>query len=597
MFKVMFVLCLSRTVYGESPERTLISELNNFFNFDHNIFLLESSFDKKHFICSSGEDGLIPQTVYVFKNVKDIGNTTEIVTLKRIWSKNTFVAVALDDSSFERNIEFFMQFKTIQRLQFNMKIGIFFSQIASVNDLRNLFEWCRDNLIFHVFAASYRNHEATEGPIASNSLNIFTFHSFGTFDVIDVSQNNNLDSYFPSLQSNFQQHPIRVGRPRTSTFFDKIEFWSIVLGLMNASLVAVDMDVSYNTNFNELVTNEIDVLLRLFPQVSDEDISTYPMFITTWSIIVPHALPYEDFSTYLGIFASGRFFALSIITIVTVIFVLNVCRYIAQSKLLIVQTAVDVFNLLVNDNGCLRYQRMSSAELFIIGPLTFVGFVVVNGILSIMQSYFLEPVLQPQIRTLEDIHASPFPILTYNEFNRGDIISSCERRTRHTDWNDKVHLVGWGEYFKQVDTFNQSISFYEDHESIDLRFRLQKLLDIKAYHNPKIEITNLFLSYKIMVEKFPYLDRFNDITHWMKSAGLLDFWWRKEFDDKANQILKRNREQQVEKQEQKIEFPTFITYGWLASIILFVIELAWKKFEISRMKKLLPKKFCGIFLR
>lgn len=104
----------------EYQELKLISQLNDFFNFDHNVLLMESSANHNRFVSVKGRDR--PRTLYVF----DKDNLTVVGLLTEIRSKNTFLIVVLDSSSVERNFEFFVQLRRIERLwQFNVKIEIF----------------------------------------------------------------------------------------------------------------------------------------------------------------------------------------------------------------------------------------------------------------------------------------------------------------------------------------------------------------------------------------------------------------------------------------------------------------------------------------
>lgn len=80
----------------------LIRKLNHFFDFDHNIFLFESSADIGRFIDTTrGSGHSTPQSVYVFKSDND--KITGLDSLKEIWSKNTFIIVVLGSANFEGN--------------------------------------------------------------------------------------------------------------------------------------------------------------------------------------------------------------------------------------------------------------------------------------------------------------------------------------------------------------------------------------------------------------------------------------------------------------------------------------------------------------
>ena len=118
-------------------ELELIKKLNNFFKFDHNIFLLDSSADVECFINRENT----PKSIYVLKD----NNNDE--KLKEISSKNTFMIVVLGSSKFEINFKLLTQ---LQRFQSNTKIGVFFSHFVSMEDLRKLFQWCKNHMIINI---------------------------------------------------------------------------------------------------------------------------------------------------------------------------------------------------------------------------------------------------------------------------------------------------------------------------------------------------------------------------------------------------------------------------------------------------------------
>lgn len=188
---------------------------------------------------------------------------------------------------------------------------------------------------------------------------------------------------------------------------------------------------------------------------------------------------------------------------------LTVYRYIKESKVLFFESVADVLNLLMNDKGYIRYQQLSRAEVFIIGPLTFVGFIFVNGILSNLQSYLTRPVLQPQNRTFEDIHSSSLPILVADYGRLASLLQDLTlNRMKHEDWKDKINVVGWTQYDDAFDVFNTSVSFYEVSVNFDFRFRVQKRLNgfnVNGFYNPKLQILKTFFSY-LLREEFLFTD-------------------------------------------------------------------------------------------
>lgn len=380
---VLFVSLLPVISCSGDQAKKLIGELNHHFNFDHDIFLKESTADIVHYMDINSET---PQTIYV--QVAQEDNTTSIT---KISSKNTFLIVILESSTIKQSYDFLEYVKTIQQIQISMKIGVFFRQAASIDDVRTLFEWCKKHLVVNVFAASSwidEGTEATEVEIGDHEINIFTFTPFGMDDMINVSNSSTYDNLFPSLKSNFQQYPLRLSEPFDGDIVAS-ELWSTVFRLMNASF---EIDKNWNHwmnnpyNVDEHFQHGIDVILNWSEQKNQRDLQIYPIIVTSFTIIVPEAKPYSDFSAYLRNALSNEVFGYSFAAITAVMFVLIVCRYITHQEILFFTSVVDVLNILMNDNSYIKYQKLSRSENLIIGPLTFVGFIIVNGIFSNLQS-------------------------------------------------------------------------------------------------------------------------------------------------------------------------------------------------------------------
>lgn len=161
--------------------------------------MLESTVDTNRFINSRSQT---PKSFYVFQNVA--GNINALNHITEMSSKNTLTVVALNDSSFAGKLNFLSRLDEIQQLPANMKIGIFLPKSVSMDDLRELFEWCKKKGIADIFAA-------IEGPITKDVLNIFTFYLFGPFGVINITISESYENYFPSLQCNFRRQQFGNG--------------------------------------------------------------------------------------------------------------------------------------------------------------------------------------------------------------------------------------------------------------------------------------------------------------------------------------------------------------------------------------------------
>lgn len=543
-------------------EIKLINELNNFFKFDYNIFLLDSSADLECFIHRENT----PKSFYVLEDNNN--DTTGLEKLKEMKSKNPFMIVVTGSSKFKINLKLLTQLQGAQRLQSNTKIGVFFSHL-SMEDLKKFFQWCKKHLIINIFAATYSHPDVFKRPRADNLLNIFSFNPFGTFDVINITNNVTYKNVFQSWNPNFQQHQLRLGTP--FMFYTDEELWLTVFRLMNATYSIID-------NYTE---NEIDILPRLY--VQENLTHLYPLIMSSVVVIVPAALPYSDFSAYLRTVTSDDFFGYSLITIAAVTVLLIIFRFIKQKKILFFRSVADVLNLLMNDNGSIKYPELSRIEVFLIVPLTFVGLVIVNGILSNLQSYLTRPILQPQINSIEDLYRSQFPIIVGDERWKRFVTEVFMNLTKYEDWSDKMIVLGFDQ---PLQMFRPSTSFVIDVDYADFILKLQKRLNLKGYYNPKIIISQSLMSYDVN-DKFPFFERLNEIISLLQSAGLFDLWQRRILANDEKVIVKLYLERLRNPQDIDVErfpFPMFVVYGWITGVIVLVIEIISKKFNFSHEK-------------
>lgn len=373
------------------PEQILINELNTFFDLDHNIFFLHASVDVNRFIATTKQQGkFTPQSVYTFSNI--IGNVTGLEALSRARSNNELLVLVPEASDFNENLNLLMRVKQIQRLNLNLKIGIFFSHLTDDGDLMKLFEWSWKNRIINIFAVSHTNPSTTN---SVNLLNIFSYSPFGKFRVINVTSKS-FDHYFISQRSNFQQYQLQIADYMPVTRLGRTQnVWSTVFRVMNCSR-------RYWEKWN-LSDPMIDVSANMYTRFV-VTVGTHFAEMPSFTILVPAAMPYTDFSSYLQNILSNDVCVYSTITIVATILLLGIVRYKKTEKNQFFESVADVLNLLMNDNGSVKYQHLNRMEAFIVVPLTFVGLVIINGILSNLQSHITRPFLQSQIITAEDIY-------------------------------------------------------------------------------------------------------------------------------------------------------------------------------------------------
>lgn len=564
--KSTFILINLFTIaYSEHPTLALIHQLNNLFSFDYNVFVLESSVDFNQFIKTPNattkhhEHEHVPQTIYTLESVN--GDIKGLEEIQSIESGNTFMIIALNSSIFE------VSFKQIQQIQYRIdtiKIGLFLSDVELLHDrLLHLLKWMWKARIINVFLAFY----------SKNLLNIFTFNPFGTFELINLTGSDSYYNCFSNKFHNLRQYPFRTLAALDSDYnYPDDHLWETIIRVLNASFTVVP----YTKEPETMISDDTIDVFRYVYQINSDRIHTslYPLFENIYVIVVPEALPYPEFVTYLRKLALNKFFGYALLTILVLIFLLSMFRQMKLQKFLIFNCAEDV-NLLLNNNASIKYQQLSLKEVLLIVPLTFAGLIIVSSLISTLQSYFMRPIIQPQINTLDDISSSPYPILysTQNIDEDNHLLT-----VENMKLTQKVVLISPGELFDRVYSFNTSISFYYEIFGAKILLEIQKRLNIRGYHIPtQYYISKTINSYVVHMNS-PFKERFNEIIHWVRNAGLYDKW----YDNYAKAI-------RIHKFNCSCDFPHAIDeadnsfpilaliYGWIASGVVFIVEITWKK--------------------
>lgn len=221
-------------------------------------------------------------------------------------------------------------------------------------------------------------------------------------------------------------------------------------------------------------------------------------------MVEPKASPYPEYTAYLKNIASGIVIGYSIVIIVVIMLVLTVSRYIKLKKIKYFRCAVDVLNLLMNDNTAIRYQQLTYSELILIVPLTFAGFVIANGFLSIFKSYLTQPINQPQIETLEDLYRSPILVLVHNEFWLNKEINLLKNASKYENWSEKMRVLEYSEIVRQMLTNVTTVSFTEFESLAIVICRYVRL------HVTQKRLQWIWYSYNVRYD-FPFTERVNEI--------------------------------------------------------------------------------------
>lgn len=586
MAVLLLLLIYVHFVCSEYREVEFIQKLNSYFDFDHNIFLFDVSIDMQRFIdTASASEHLTPRSLY------QIGVNGENLTgpnyTKVIKSKNALMVVILSSVKQEENLKLMDQVKAFQLRQVSIKIGIFYLRDLSVEDLSQLFTWSWSHRIVKLFAvAQPKNISSGIKEPAEVSLNVFTFNPFEKLKVINLTDADNMyDHLFLSENSNFQQYPLILLDLGLVRHFEKT-FWLTVSLLINASYTILTLDKT---------TDDIKMwttITRLTLRPSSTEVQyLYPLEMTQIMVVVPEALPYFGFASYLKVLTTYHSLGYSILFCIVVISFLSVIRFKKQKKCLILESVADVFNLLVNDNTYIKYQQLSIIEVMVIVPLTFAGFVVVNVTLSTLKSYFTQPIIQPQIDSIEDLYKSLCLIGTNNPGWTDKTIIELTNQLERYNWADKVLTMNNTEYNKQVSTFNTSMCFIGELTNALHLLRVQKRLNIYGFHISRVRVSAEHFAY-ILSPDFPFTERLNEIVHWVSQSGLYEKWKDEFYVDYEKQIKKIYSEKMSERNNDKNTVAEsddlsmimrYILYGWIASATVFVSEIVWKRIKVSKM--------------
>lgn len=569
-------------------EVSLVNRLNDYFGFDHNIFLLDRTLDPDRYVAASpsGSDHgkFTPQSVYTFTRDGSGNNYTETTYVKNVTiGKNPLLIVAVANLNFGNDSKILAEVKRIRNLQIisNLKIGVFVARnvVTSTDLIERLFRWSWSVGIVNIFGAFYSNIED-----AASALNVFRYDPFLTFELVNVTESESFQNYFPDKIRNYRQHPLRFVKINKLDLYDvEIGFWRIVARVFNASESTIY--VSFEDREKVLLTSEADILLHDMTlarmQTLSGNVRLYPYRMISLVLLVPHAQPYSDFVAYLQNATWKRLFAYTFAVIAAATLLLTVSGYLHSKKILLVRCVADVVNILMNDNGAIPYGRLHRADAWVIVPLTFTGLIMVNGILSAFQSFLIVPIYERQMNTIEDLFKSNVPILADEIGWANRTIKVLENLTKLGGWSDKLYPKNKTQIMEEISKFNSSISVaLPNHEIAHKVLEAQKRLNLKAYHVITKNLEKTLIGFQVR-RYFPFIESINDLIHRSQCVGLMDKWLKDHYESEIKRLWKMNLNRQDksinESHSGEFTVPTVVWGGWMGSAIVFVCEIIWNK--------------------
>lgn len=161
---------------------------------------------------------------------------------------------------------------------------------------------------------------------------------------------------------------------------------------------------------------------------------------------------------------------------------------------------------------------------------------------------------------------------------------SNETKFSNRDWNERV-FVDIIQIGTNVQFYNLTNAYLVGSEMAIILLRVQKRLGINGYHQCHITTSKKLFTY-IVHKRFLFLERLNDIIQQLKSSGLYDLWEQKEYAKREKKIAKHNLKRlkisRAVTSSERSDFPMFIVYGWFAGVVVFILEIVWKKCVVNR---------------
>ncbi|XP_037041522.1 uncharacterized protein LOC119078153 [Bradysia coprophila] len=453
--------------------------------------------------------------------------------------------------------------------------------------VEELFQWSWSVGIVNIFCTFYESIDSVTSP----SFNVFRFDPFGTFHLINLTGSDFLQNYFPSKMPNYRRHPIGIALMSYLGLdaFD-LQFWIEIKKALNASYTTIGLsrkDVQSKRLYETGEESPFDFFMHESHHIRIEGtkVRCYPHKMGTIVLLVPHAKQRSGIMGYIQNATWKVIFILTSIAIIAASLLLTINAFLKTKKVFLLQKVVDVVNLLMNDNDTINYAQLSCAELLVIVPLTFVGLIVMNGVLSVFQSYLTLPLYERQINSLEDLYESSVPIIEDTSlFWSSQTKEMLELVSQHGGWQDKMIRKSFQD---EADYFNDSVAFFVYGNQAQIYLEAQKQLGLKAYHLVTGLTFDTFYSIYQISSRFPFIDRVNDVVHRLQSAGLIEKWYKAEDDESIDELRELNRFFKTADKETDNNELILLWIGWIGSGIVFVCEIIWNKVQtrVENLKK------------
>lgn len=578
------ILILIVSLNAFLSEGSFIQQLNQFYGFDHNIFVFTDAINTLHEIYLVDDH---PRTIIQLNNSNQaykLENKPQVFGRIALLGSNCLLLVFLSGYSHEKPLERANSLNDVgmstivELIKWNerMKIGIIVGETIAEDGhleiVQNLFKWSWKYSIIYVFVAF----------LHGDLENIFTYNPYDSHQ-ISICRSLDVPLYFPEKTKNLFGHPVRIAfQPDPiSIQYVKNDFRSkdgklceYILKGLNASYIIREVkNISFDSIENEAMANGVDLvprLRRVKPKTASKPaIYTYPVILDVSILLVPAAEPYSPISAFLLNFTKENFLVL-ISLIFSLILILWAIRRSTSVQRKFLRNCMDVINLLCGLD-IKRGKSTSNDEQWNIVSLSFGGFFFTNLILSTFISILAKPSFQPEIDTMDQFDQTSLEIVPPDASYVAPFLDLAQFRGRN--WTDRINLkFDTTDFTVQIYGCNNKYSYLFTRSRTEVLIERQKHIStIRCFHVPGEHLRSYAYSYLVGAQA-PFKDEVNLLILQAFSAGFYAKWSKEVYRNLSGEGFFDDFISDNDETVESFSMPLVMLYAWVLCTIVFVYE-------------------------
>lgn len=563
-------------------DNNLVQKLNKFYNFDHNIYIFTDRFTM---LQEELYDNDVPSTYLLLRYSSSKDYSYRYFRIADSDPKNCILFVFTNASpstkTFQSNATEFNV--TMQLSYWNRKIKVGFIVTTDVVNegsmkfVKDIIDWSWSNLLIDMFVL-----------LRSDGYDqVFTFNPYKYKDEIIQVEPNQLRMYFQDKSSNLYGYKLHLSFPVESDFllYTRNEFKSkdgklceyILHGLNATYYVTINATHTWNSFVQQVIARESDFSPRRFSvqyiHVPVSRVYTYPVGNEKYILLLPSAVPYNEFQAFLKNFTTHNSIVKIIVPIMLIIAILWTFKAFKYRESMLFRSVVDVLGLLftLDVNGTRNCTDMD-VRLFVIS-LSVGGFFFMNTILSLFISLLMQPIMQSEINTYDQFDQTSLKIKVPNlEFLPHMLdLAALNKRA----WKNRIEVAkSSNDNIYQIYTYNTKYAYYFSSTRTYLLLQRQKYFSLRGFHVPQESLGTALNAYAIGA-RAPFRERVDYLIMQAFSVGLYDKWTRDTYTNLTKSGYFDRFKIVKEEPEQIFAIPVIILYGYLLSIVVFLFECGY----------------------